>query len=157
MKRKWYWICITIMITFLTACNNDGHKEDGLALINATNPKPIVLDKKTKEEQDLIHSVEKDIEGFEEIYDVAVLKGENDILVAYKVKHLQRFHMKRIEKKMKDKLTRKYPDETFTVSSDYKIFLEAVELEENMKDPNYSTEKAEKKLQEIIKLKNELT
>lgn len=146
-----------VILALLAACNNDGHKEDGLSLIKATHPKPMSFDKETTEEEDLIQSVQKDIEGFEEIYDVAVLKGKEDILVAYKVKHLQRFHMKSIEKKMKEKLKKKYPKETFTVSSDYKIFLEAVELEENMKDPNYSNEKAEKKLQEIIKLKNELT
>ncbi|TKC20104.1 sporulation protein [Robertmurraya kyonggiensis] len=138
-------------------CNNDGPKESGISLIKTTNPTPVAIGKNTKKELDLIQSVEKDIEGFKELYDVAVVKGKEDILVAYKVKHMQRFHMKKIEKKMNKLLEEKYPDENFIVSSDYKIFLEAVELEENMKDSNYSGKEAEKKLQEIIEMKKELT
>lgn len=144
-------------ITIVGGCNNDGPKESGISLLKTTNPTPVTIGKNTKKELDLIKSVEKDIEGFKELYDVAVIKGKEDILVAYKVKHMQRFHMKKIEKKMNKLLEDKYPDENFIVSSDYKIFLEAVELEENMKDPNYSQKDAEKKLQEIIKLKKELT
>ena len=157
MKRKLFIALFILMVAVLTACNDDGKKEDGLALLKTTNPAPMSVKKDSKKEQDLIHSIEKDIEEFDEIYDVAVLKGKEDVLVAYKVKHMQRFYMKRIEKEMLDLLEKKYPDENFTVSSDYKIFLEAVELEENMKDPDYSTKKAEKKLKEIIRLKKELT
>lgn len=140
-----------------SGCNNDGPKESGMALITKTNPSPISFQKNTKEELDLIGSIEMDIERFEELYDVAVVKGKKDILVAYKVKHMKRFHMKKIEKKVNKLLEEKYPDENFIVSSDYKIFLEAVELEKNMNDPNYSPKKAEEKLQEIIKFKKELT
>jgi hypothetical protein len=65
--------------------------------------------------------------------------------------------MKKIEKKMTKMLEEKYPDENFIVSSDYKIFIEAVELQEKMKDPNFTDKKAKKKLDKIIKLKNEMT
>jgi len=54
-------------------------------------------------------------------------------------------------------LNKKYPDEKFTISSDYKIFLEAVELKEKLKNPHYSRDQAEKQLKKIIKLKNEMT
>lgn len=146
--------CIFLL---LAGCNNDGPKEAGISLLKTTNPAPLSLEKNTKKELDLIGAIEVDVESFNELYDVAVLKGKDDILVAYKVKHMQRFHMKKIEKKLSEFLKKKYPKENFSVSSDYKIFLEAVELEENMKDPNYSPKKAEKKLKEIIKLKDELT
>jgi hypothetical protein len=65
--------------------------------------------------------------------------------------------MKRIEKKMTKMLEEKYPEENFTVSSDYKIFIEAVELQEKMKDPDFSDKKAKKKLDKIIKLQKEMT
>lgn len=156
MKNSLY-LFIVMVFVFLGGCNNDGPKESGMALLQTTNPSPMSFERNTKEELDLIGKIEMDIEGFEELYDVSVLKGKKDILVAYKVRHMQRFHMKKIEKKVKKLLEEKYPDENFVVSSDYKIFLEAVELEENLKDPHYSPEKAEKKLQEIIKLQKELT
>lgn len=157
VMKKLLIVCVLGTIVMFTGCNNDGPKESGMALLTKTNPSPISFQRNTKKELDLIGSIEMDIEGFEELYDVAVVKGQKDILVAYKVKHMKRFHMKKIEKKVNKLLEEKYPEENFIVSSDYKIFLEAVELEKNMKDPNYSPKKAEEKLQEIIKFKKELT
>lgn len=155
--KKYLCLLVVSMAVLFSGCNNDGPKESGMALLKTTNPSPISFQKNTKKELDLIGSIEMDIEGFKELYDVAVVKGKEDILVAYKVRHMQRFHMKKIEKKVNELLESKYPDENFIVSSDYKIFLEAVELEKNMQNPNYSPKKAEEKLQEIIKLKKELT
>ncbi len=65
--------------------------------------------------------------------------------------------MKKIEKEVTEMLEKKYPDENFVVSSDYKIFLEAFRLGEKMKEPNFSNEEAQKRLDEIIELKKELT
>lgn len=157
MRKKLIVMVILAVMLVITACNEDRKKESGLALIQITNPSPMSIAKNTKKELDLIGKIEQDIERFEEIYDVSVIKGKEDILVSYKVKHMQRFRMKEIEKKMNKLLEKEYPDENFIISSDYKIFLEAVELEENMKDPNFSSEDAEKRLQKIIKLKKELT
>jgi hypothetical protein len=157
MKNKRLIPLVIITMLSLGACNEEGTKESGMSLIKTTNPTPISLEKNTKKETDLIRSIEKDIEGFKEIYDVSIVKGKKDILVSYKVKHLQRFRMKKIEERMNKLLEKKYPDENFTVSSDYKIFLESIELQEKMKDPNFSDKKAEDKLQEIIKLKEEKT
>ena len=64
--------------------------------------------------------------------------------------------MKAIEKEVNDKLEEKYPDEDFTVSSDYKIFLEAVRLGEKLKDPKYPEKKAKKELNRIIGLNKEM-
>ncbi len=50
-------------------------------------------------------------------------KQEKKIIVAYKVKHLQRFHMKKIEKDSWPKIWKKsFLRMIFIVSSDYKIF-----------------------------------
>ncbi|WP_026583737.1 YhcN/YlaJ family sporulation lipoprotein [Bacillus sp. J33] len=157
MRKKHLWLFAAILI-LISGCSGDGKvNESDLALVKTTNPPPTLIEKNTKENLDLVKSIEHDVESMEELYDVAVVKGEEDTLVAYKVKHLQRFHMKRIEKKMNKMLEKKYPDENFTVSSDYKIFIEAVELQEKMKDPDFSDKKAKKKLDQIIKLKNEMT
>lgn len=157
MRKKHLWLFAAILI-LISGCSGDGKvNESDLALVKTTNPPPTLIEKNTKENLDLVKSIEHDVESMEELYDVAVVKGDEDTLVAYKVKHLQRFHMKRIEKKMNKMLEKKYPDENFTVSSDYKIFIEAVELQEKMKDPDFSDKKAKKKLDQIIKLKNEMT
>lgn len=147
-----------LIVTFLlTSCNSDATRHSGLALLQKSNPTPMLLEENTKEELDLVASIKKDVAKFEELYDVAVVKGEKEILVAYKVKHLERFHMVKIESKINQMLEKKYPKENFIVSSDYKIFLEAIELQDNMKSPNFTEKKAKDKFNEIIELKKELT
>ncbi|KAB2337236.1 sporulation protein [Cytobacillus depressus] len=157
--RTTLFILMIILGAGLTGCGmgKDGPKESELALIQTTNPSPALLEKNTRANLDLMERIKKDVTDMKELYDVAIVKGKKDILVAYKVKHRYRFQMKKIEKKLNDKLEKKYPDEKFTVSSDYKIFLEAVKLNEKMKDPDFSNEKANKELKDIIKLKQEMT
>ncbi|WNS76892.1 sporulation protein [Bacillus sp. DTU_2020_1000418_1_SI_GHA_SEK_038] len=153
-------LCIIIFILSagIAGCGlgSEETNKSELALLKTTNPSPALLESNTKEKLDLVESIKQDISSMKELYDVAVVKGKEDTLVAYKVKHMYRFQMKRIEKRMSDMLEKKYKDENFTVSSDYKIFLEAVKLNERMKDPDFSDKKANQKLQEIIKLKQEM-
>ena len=140
----------------LTACGQDQKVKDSqLALMKTTNPNPIVTDR-TKS-RNHVEEIEQDVSSFPEIYDVAIVKGKKDILVAYKVKHMQRFRMKKIEKDMNKRLEKRYPKEKFTVSSDYKIFLEAVRLNERMKSKKFSSKDAEIQLKKIIKMTEDMT
>ncbi|MGF2615382.1 sporulation protein [Rossellomorea vietnamensis] len=148
-------LIITLCISGCAANKEDGADSKG-ALIKVTDPPPVEL-VENPETDSIGHAVKKDIAKLEELYDVAVIQGKEEILVSYKVKHTHRFHMKKIEKKMTKKLEKKYPDENFIVSSDYKIFLETVRLKDKMKKKNISNKEAEKRFQEIIKLKEELT
>ena len=107
--------------------------------------------------KEIITDVKKTVAKHEAIYDVVVVKNDKTILVAYKVKHLQRFHMKRIEKEVNKQLNEKYKDYDFVVSSDYKIFLELVRLNEMLKAKDVPEKKAIKKYNEIISLHKELT
>lgn len=147
-------ISICSIIISLSACNQKNEENNTrLALLKTTNPAPKAIDHK----KDLAERVEHEIEAFDEIYDVAVIQGKKKILVAYKVKHLDRFQMKKIEKKINKKLEDQYPKDDFIISSDYKIFLETVKLINKMNDPKFSEKKANKRLNEIIELKKELT
>ncbi|SHT01070.1 Sporulation lipoprotein YhcN/YlaJ (Spore_YhcN_YlaJ) [Mycobacteroides abscessus subsp. abscessus] len=157
MKKSHTLTLITALTALLTSCNSDATQHSGMSLIQKSDPDPIILDEKTEKDHKLVASIKKDVAKFDELYDVAVIKGEEEILVAYKVKHMQRFHMVKIEGEINKMLEEKYPKENFIVSSDYKIFLEAVELNDKMKNPDFSEEDAKKNLEEIIKLKKELT
>lgn len=141
-------------LAIMAGCNahNSGEKDEQLALIKKTDPDPVTLVSHNKEEKP-VSELEKQVESFDEIYDVATIKGEKETLIVYKVKHMQRFRMKEIEKELNSFLEKRYPNENFIVSSDYKIFLEAVKLSNKMKDPNYSKKKANEELKKIIKLK----
>jgi preprotein translocase subunit SecF len=159
--KKWTVIILIILLNLviLSSCSKSTNEmkgnQDYKVMLQATHPTP--TDIVSGENKVTAEDIRKDVEHLEYIYDVAVIKGENEDLVVYKVKHLQRFRMEKIEKEVTEKLEKKYPDENFVVSSDYKIFLEAVRLGEKMKDPNYSKKDAQKRLKEIIKLKKELT
>lgn len=152
-------VCMFLLVLsafhLIAGCSQKGNGDSKSALIKTTNPTPIHISNQGT--PDHVQAIKKDVSSFPEIYDVAVLKGKKDTIVAYKVKHLHRFRMKAIEKKINQKLEKRYPDESFTVSSDYKIFLETVKLQEKMKNRNYSDKKAEKQMKQIIKMSEETT
>ncbi|QVY62910.1 sporulation protein [Cytobacillus gottheilii] len=154
--KKIIFFCFFIVI--MSGCSHHDSKNSPMSLIREIHPTPAIIGSKESDDIDMLNKVKKDVEDMEELFDVAVIKGEKEILVAYKVKHLQRFHMVKIEEKLNKMLEEDYPDEDFIVSSDFKIFLEAVELHDKMEeDKDYSEEKAQKKFDKIIKLKKEMT
>lgn len=151
-------ILLTILMIFtLSGCADYSAKETQLGLIKRIGPTPTAVGENETKDLKMLKKVRKEILSVKPVYDVAVIKGEKDTVVAYKVKHLHRFRMKQIEKDINKRLEKKFPKEDFVISSDYKIFLEVVELINDEKDPDYSDKKADKKLQEIIELKQELT
>ncbi|WP_445486715.1 YhcN/YlaJ family sporulation lipoprotein [Niallia sp. 03133] len=152
-----YFTVLSSMLLMLSGCEKyTSHSR--LALFKIVNQTPIIIgDNGNATDQEMVKKIKAETESFDSIYDVAVIKGKKDILVAYKVKHLKRLQMKKIEKRLKDKLEKKFPDQTFTVSSDLKIFLETARLWEKTKDPNFTEKQANKRLKQIIRLNNELT
>jgi len=150
-----YFLTFCISALLLAACNqNQPVKDSQLALMKTTNPSPIVTNHATRKSD--VDEIKKEVSEVPEIYDVAVVKGDKDTLVAYKVKHLHRFKMKKIESNVNKQLEEQYPKENFTVSSDYKVFLEAVRLNEHMKSHRYSHSKAESRLKELVKMTEDL-
>jgi hypothetical protein len=151
IKRLIFLACLLLM----SSCNqNQQIKDSQLALMKATNPTPLVTEQNSS--HDDVKKIEKDVSDFEEIYDVAVVKGKKETLVVYKVKHMQRFRMKDIEKNLTKTLEEKYPKENFVVSSDYKIFLEAIRLNERMHTKKFSDKQAEERFKEIIKMTTDM-
>ncbi|WP_462409004.1 YhcN/YlaJ family sporulation lipoprotein [Neobacillus sp. Marseille-QA0830] len=152
-----YWIRLMaalFLLTGLTACSEKQQMKDSqLALMKTTDPKPIVTDGKKSNDQ--VEKIKHEVSSFPEIYDVAVVKGKQGTLVAYKVKHMQRFNMRKIEQNITKKLEAEYSKEKFTVSSDYKIFLEVVRLNERMQQ-GLSDQKAEKRFNEIVKMTEDM-
>lgn len=156
---KGSWLIFIVFLCVLTACSNqnDG-KTENFAMIKRTNPEPmdIINGMDEKDEKGLISKVKETVANEDTIYDVIVVKNGKKIIVAYKVKHLQRFHMKKIEKTVTEHLEERFPENDFIVSSDYKIFLESVRLNELLKEKDVPEKKARKKFKEIEELQKEL-
>ncbi|MEH7250706.1 YhcN/YlaJ family sporulation lipoprotein [Neobacillus niacini] len=146
---------VTACVSLLGSCSQGKNVNDSqLALMKTTNPNPIVTERNNGE--DTVKKIEREVSSFDELYDVAVVKGKKETLVVYKVKHMQRFKMKKIERDLTKRLEKNYPKENIAVSSDYKIFLEAVRLVERKNKGKLSEKKAEKRLNEIIKMTSDL-
>ncbi|WNS80034.1 sporulation protein [Domibacillus sp. DTU_2020_1001157_1_SI_ALB_TIR_016] len=143
--------CI-ILVLLLAGC---GPEHDGTAMLEKADPDAVQLD---GHDDQLAAEIKKEADSFDEIYDTAVVKGTKQLLVAYKVRHLERFRMKQIEKNLAERMKKTAEKEKveIVVSSDYKIFLEAVRLKEDMEAGHFTEEEADKRLAEIIKLKKEM-
>ncbi|MGG3855053.1 sporulation protein [Caldifermentibacillus hisashii] len=153
-KRLMLFIFSLSVLLFGCSTVNDT-LETRSSLVRTSNPNPIAVNNK---DEKLVGDIKETALSIDGIYDVAVIKGEaKDCLVAFKVHHLERFRMKKIEKQLTKELQKQFKDLSFTVSSDFKIFLESVRLNEKVEKENLSKEKKEKRLQEIIKLSREKT
>ncbi|KIL47432.1 hypothetical protein [Jeotgalibacillus campisalis] len=126
----------------------------GCAMFEKVGPSELIIHD-THEEK--VHIINEKLQKSEELYDTIIIAGEDKILVSYKVHHMNRFHMKKIEKKIKKWTEEEFPDQEVDVSSDYKIFLESYNLFQSWEDGSLSIEEAQKKLDKIITLKNDLT
>lgn len=157
LKSIALFLLITTIIISLAACTNTARGEKQYAVLKTSAQRSSVKVADNIKEVETLENIRNDILSLEPVYQVVVIKGEHETLVAYKVKQLHRFNMKKIEKDIQERLNKQYPDEDFVISSDFKIYLEASELYERTKQPNYPEEKEKKQLQKIIKLKKELT
>ncbi|WP_409294716.1 YhcN/YlaJ family sporulation lipoprotein [Peribacillus sp. SCS-26] len=145
-------------LLLLAGCGaGDGEAKSRAALISRVEPTPVMISPESVQVKEELKQISKETASVNSNYDAAVARSDNEILVSYKVKHSHRFRMKKIEKEVIKKLEDKYPDYTFIVSSDYKIFLEIVRLGEEYEDGTYNRKEAKKRFKEIKLLKEELT
>ena len=154
MKRRFVYILFFLWFLFLTGCQltgGDVRSDDSLLIMDFTEDDVYTVDEQYE------GKIDKIVQDVPEIYDVMVLRGTDDTLITYKVKHLQRFRMKKIEKELKEKLRTAFPDEAFIVSSDFKIFLEGNRLRQKINERTFSRKDAEQRLKEIIELSKEKT
>ena len=104
-----------------------------------------------------LEELKQQLQTVEELYDAVIIEGEKELLIAYKVKQLSRLKMKHIEKEVKE-VAKEFlnEDKDVVVSSDYKIFLEAIRLHNEALNQMESKEQLEK-FEWIIKLQKEMT
>jgi Sporulation lipoprotein YhcN/YlaJ (Spore_YhcN_YlaJ) len=100
---------------------------------------------------------EEKVKKMEEVTEVVAVNTDKELLVAFKIKHLQRFRLKKIESKVDKQLKKAFPDHKLTVSSDLKIFIETSKLKDKMKREKLSKKEVSKKIEKITKLSKEQT
>ncbi|RAK15344.1 sporulation lipoprotein YhcN/YlaJ [Anoxybacillus vitaminiphilus] len=92
-----------------------------------------------------------------EVKDVVAVNTKKKLLLAYQVKHLQRFRMKQIEKEVKEELENLFPDYDVIISSDMKLFWKTEELKRKLSKDGINEKEVNKQIKKLEKLSNELT
>lgn len=126
-------------------------------LSGCTRTQEFAHTKATIAKQSMIAELEEEVEKLDDFYDTAMIETDDQVLIAYKIKHLKRFQMKKIEKDFNTRLEEVFPEKKIEISNDYKIFLETNRLIDEMKNDQLSNKEVEKKLKKIIQLKKEMT
>lgn len=91
-----------------------------------------------------------------DVKDAVAVEANGRLLVAYQVKHMQRFRMKDIEKDIERTLNDTF-DKQVIASRDLKIFWETKALKEKLETKHMSEKEIEKEMMTIQKLSEEQT
>ncbi|SFA58399.1 Sporulation lipoprotein YhcN/YlaJ (Spore_YhcN_YlaJ) [Anoxybacillus pushchinoensis] len=92
----------------------------------------------------------------QDVKDAVAVEANGRLLVAYQVKHMQRFRMKAIEKNIERTLNDTF-DKQVIASHDLKIFWKTKALKEKMETKRMSEKEIEKEMTVIQKLSEEQT
>jgi hypothetical protein len=103
-------------------------------------------------ERAVAHLKERD-----DIKDVVAVNTSNKLLVAYQIKHMNRFYRKQIEKEIDRQLTRLFPNYQIVSSSDLKIFWKTEELRGKLGNKKWNEQKVDQQIEKIKQLSEELT
>lgn len=101
MPRKghhavYYLLFSLTLLAMVTGCaGNKDEQKEGMALIRKTDPPAVDIRSVTYQKNGLPEKVKNEVAGIDGIYDVVAVQNGKDILVAYKVNHMQRLQMKK--------------------------------------------------------------
>jgi hypothetical protein len=142
-------VILLLFALSFTGCSNDQGIHNGQKTQQ-------VDDKTLIGDQEVAAKAEKEIRKLEEVTDVVAVSDNNKtLLLGFKIKQFSKFRTKKIEKKVKDKLNKSFPDYEITSSSDLKIFIETSKIKNKLAEQ--SSKERKKEIEKIIKLSNEQT
>lgn len=130
-------------VLFVSGCNNQ--KEEG----GTKNDSPTPISH-IENNQSLSIEAKKTVLSMPEITDVKAVNSKDEMFLAVKPKHMERFQLTSLKKKIKKKLERNNPEMKVTVSTDQKIFTLLGELEGKL-DKKLDRQDIEKELKKIKK------
>jgi len=105
--------------------------------------------RKVSYNQTVSKEAKKKILALEEITDVQAVNTDKDLYLAAKPQQHERFQLAQLEKKMKQKLEKLFPNYKIHVSLDKKILKLLSDLEGNIKKGNLNEKQTDKKIKFI--------
>ncbi|MGG3928101.1 YhcN/YlaJ family sporulation lipoprotein [Metabacillus fastidiosus] len=153
MKHKYTAriIYIFFLVIVMTGCSGM-YKNEGANKPNVTD-----VSFKNSHGQSGTEIMKQLLENEEEVKNVRAVNFDKELLIAAEIDHMDRFRLKEIEQKLREKVQKQYPDYKVIISTDKKIFLELEQLENKMRTENLSKKKVEKEMNRIKNLSKETT
>ena len=141
-------VLLLFVLIFAGCSNEPGSGINSQKTLQADDQKLLV-------DQETAAKAEEEIKNIEEVTDVVAVNDKKLLLLGFKVKQFDKFRTKQIEKKVKERLSKSFPDYEITASSDLKIFIETTKIKNKLADQ--SSKERTKKMEKVIKLSNKQT
>jgi hypothetical protein len=153
--RKWLIMTVAIGILMGGCANENKVKQQSLQgsdfmKINTDGAAQQAAINQQTAERAVAHIKERD-----DIKDVAAVNTSKKLLVAYQIKHINRFYRKQIEKEINRQLKHLFPNYKIIASSDLKIFWKTEELREKLGNKKWNEQKVDKQIEKIKRLSEE--
>ncbi len=138
MKKLIYFASVFLLIVSdLSACSSTQHAAP-------SNHHYTTISSKKQVSQSVSNKIEKQLVARKDVTKARVIKKDNQLLVAFKIPHFDRFHILDVEKKVKADLKKQYPGYQIDVSTDHKIYLEIDRLERKIHSNKVNPDKLRK-------------
>jgi tetraacyldisaccharide-1-P 4'-kinase len=150
--RKWLFMALAIGIVMGGCAKENGVKQQSLQGTNLIRTNMDGTAKHTNIDQRPAERAVAYVRSRDDIKDAVAVNTSKKLLVAYQIKHMNRFYRKQIEKEIHDQLKRLFPDHQITSSSDLKIFWKTKELVDNLGNKKWDEPKTNKQIEKIKRL-----
>ncbi|WP_020061706.1 YhcN/YlaJ family sporulation lipoprotein [Bacillus sp. 123MFChir2] len=155
--RKFRIITLLFLLffSFLSGCNSPldkkVKKEANEKEEHQTNKKDTPLKNVSMEniDQSIANQAKDQIFNMEEVIDVKSVNFNNELYVAAKPEHHERFQLKKLKKEMKQTLKKTYPNLKVYVSMDKKVFMLLDKLETKIKNKEADKKEIKKQLKVV--------
>ncbi|MBO1513661.1 YhcN/YlaJ family sporulation lipoprotein [Metabacillus bambusae] len=151
LKIGYIGLFIMANIVLCSGCtgnhNQFTNNNDDAKIVKVSTKKPI--DQSVANQAKEIVIKEKEISG------VKAVNTDQELLLAVKVDHFDRFRLKSIEKKVKSDLEKTFPDHKIIISTDSKMYLELEQLEQKLQKDKTEKKTLKKEFDKIKSLMKE--
>lgn len=142
-----------LLFSFLCGCHSPLDKKDKQESAQKTDKKDTKLTKVNMEsiDQSIANEAKNKILTMDEILDVKAVNFNNELYVAVKPEHHERFQLKKLRKEIKQTLKKMYPNSKIYVSTDKKIFILLDKLDTKIKNKEVDKDEVKKQLKIVKK------
>ncbi|PGZ97927.1 hypothetical protein COE51_12480 [Bacillus pseudomycoides] len=146
-----------LLFSFLCGCHSPLDKKDKQESAPKTDKTDTTDKNDTKltkvnmeySDQSIANEAKNKILAMDEILEVKAVNFNNELYVAVKPKHNERFQLKKLRKEIKQTLKKMYPNSKIYVSTDKKIFMLLDKLDTQIKNKEVDKEEVKKQLKVV--------